>query len=185
MICRICCFCGHRKIDITDELKQKLVVVIEKLIVKYNVLTFLFGSRSEFNYLCYLIVSQLKEKYPNIKRIAYTCKSETCVLESEKQKWEEICSHLTRQDIHLLVVDEEFDYETKYKSGKASYVERNKAMIDHSDYCVFYFDENYLPKMRKYSKQSVGYYQPKSGTKIAYNYAKQKRKIIINIKKEL
>lgn len=178
---KVCCFFGHRKIEITEKLKE----TIEKLITECNVLTFLFGSRSEFNYLCYLIVSELKEKYPDIKRIAYTCKNETCVLESERQKWEEICSHITKQDLCLLVVDEEFEYETKYKSGKASYVERNQSMIDHSDYCVFYYDERYQPKIRKYSKQSIGYYQPKSGTKLAYNYAKQKRKIIINLKKEL
>ncbi len=28
--------------------------------------------------------------------------------------------------------------------------------------------------MRKHSTRSVGYYQPKSGTKVAYHYAKQK-----------
>ncbi len=35
--------------------------------------------------------------------------------------------------------------------------------------------------MRKYSKRSIGYYQPKSGTALAYAYAKQKKKLIINV----
>ena len=42
-------------------------------------------------------------------------------------------------------------------------------------------DEKYQPEMRKYSKRNIAYYQPKSGTAIAYAYARQKRKILINI----
>ena len=61
-------------------------------------------------------------------------------------------------------------------------MKRNQAMINDSDYCVFYYDEKYEPELRKYSKNSIGYYQPNSGTKLAYNYAKSKRKIIYNIK---
>lgn len=60
-------------------------------------------------------------------------------------------------------------------------MERNQAMINDSDYCVFYYDKNYQPEMRKYSKRSIGYYQPKSGTALAYAYAKQKKKIMLNI----
>ena len=54
-------------------------------------------------------------------------------------------------------------------------------MIETSDYCIFYYDENYEPEMRKYSRHSIGYYQPKSGTALAYTYAKQKKKHIINV----
>ena len=84
----------------------------------------------------------------------------------------------------MLGVEEEFEHKTKYTSGRASYVERNQAMINDGDYFIFYYDENYQPEMRKYSKRSIGYYQPKSGTSLAYDYAKQKKKIIINIKSE-
>lgn len=157
--------------------------VIEDLIVNHNVSVFLFGSRSDFDYICHLVVTELKKKYPNIKRVAYTCKNETCILESEKQKWETIYSEIYKKEVHLLGVEEEFEHKTKYTSGKASYVERNKAMIDDSDFCVFYYDESYQPEMRKKSKRSIGYYQPKSGTKIAYDYAKQKGKTILNLKK--
>lgn len=179
-----CSFFGHRKIKITEELKEQIYCVIEDLIVKYNVFTFLFGSRSEFDYLCHFTVSELKVKYPNIRRIAYTCRSETCTLESERQKYEEIYSRFQKREVHLLAVEQEFEHETKYTSGKASYIERNQAMIDDSDYCIFYFDENYKPEMRKKTKQSINYYQPKSGTKLAYTYAKQKEKIVINLKNQ-
>ncbi|MBQ8443844.1 MAG: hypothetical protein IJX25_00625 [Clostridia bacterium] len=55
-------------------------------------------------------------------------------------------------------------------------------MIDDSEYCLFYYDEDYQPEKRKSSKRSVLYYQPKSGTRLAYEYAKRKKKKVINIK---
>ena len=176
-----CSFFGHRKIEITEELKQKVKEVVEDLIINHNVLTFLFGSRSDFDYLCHLVVTELKEKYPNIIRKCYTCRSETCTLESERAHWEEVYGHFRKEKVTLLGVEEEVEHKTKYTSGRASYVERNQAMINDSDYCIFYYDENYQPEMRKYSKRSIGYYQPKSGTALAYAYAKQKKKNIYNI----
>lgn len=177
-----CSFIGHRKIEITEELIQKVREVVENLIVKNNVSTFLFGSNSEFNSLCHSIVTELKEKYSDIKRIAYTCKSEAFIFERERQRWEELYSKIEHGEIHLLGFEDEFEHKTKYISGRASYIERNRAMIDNSDYCVFYYDEKYQPKMRKYSKRSISDYQPQSGTRLAYNYAKKKGKIVINIK---
>ena len=66
-------------------------------------------------------------------------------------------------------------------AGKAAYAERNQAMICESDICVFYYNENYQPERRKESKRSIGTYQPKSGTKIAYDYAVKQKKKIINL----
>lgn len=142
----------------------------------------MFGSRSEFDTLCHQIVTDLKEIYPDIKRIAYTCKSESCVLESERKHTEKLYSYIEKREVHLLGVEEEIEHNSKYIAGKASYIERNQAMINNSDYCIFYYDECYNPPMRKYSKKRYTYYQPNSGTKIAYNYAIRKKKIIINVK---
>ena len=178
---KTCSFFGHRTIEITEDLKQKVKEIIEDLIVNHSVLTFLFGSRSDFDYLCHLVVTELKEKYPNIIRKCYTCRSETCTLESERAHWEEIYSHFRKEKVTLLGVEEEIEHKSKYTSGRASYVDRNHAMINDSDYCIFYYDENYQPEMRKQSKRSISYYQPKSGTALAYTYAKQKKKEIINI----
>ncbi len=50
------------------------------------------------------------------------------------------------------------------KAGKASYVERNRIMIDESDFGIFYMNENYFLS------------KSKSGTKIAYDYALKKSK---------
>jgi len=64
-----CCFFGHRKIDETEELKNNLCGIIENLITNEKVDTFLFGSKSEFDSLCLKTATELKEKYPHIKRI--------------------------------------------------------------------------------------------------------------------
>ncbi len=61
-------------------------------------------------------------------------------------------------------------HKTKYDAGRASYVERNQAMINDSDFCIFYYNKNYIPKTKT-----------KSGTKIAYEYALRKKKNIINL----
>lgn len=56
-------------------------------------------------------------------------------------------------------------------------IERNNALIDESDYCVFYCGENIVFQSTTNSE-----------TKFAYLYAKQKNKTIINLintKKEL
>ena len=69
MLENICCFIGHREINVTDELKEKLRVVIEHLITDEGIDTFLFGSKSHFDDLCYDIVTETKKKHPHIKRI--------------------------------------------------------------------------------------------------------------------
>ena len=85
------------------------------------------------------------------------------------------------EDYLLQYYEETYFPERCKGAGKISHVVRNQAMIDDSDYCIFYYDENYEPPMRKYSKRSIGYYQPNSGTALAYAYAKQKKKIIYNL----
>lgn len=174
-----CSFFGHRKIAITSEIEQKVKLIVEELIINKNVSLFLFGSRSDFNYLCLQVVSELKDKYPHIKRIEYTCKNETCILESEREKWENIYSKIKKDKVTLLGVEEEYEHKTKYTAGKASYIERNQAMIDDSDYCVFYIDENYQPSEQH--DKSAYLSKKRSGTKLAYAYAQRKRKKIINV----
>ena len=178
---KIYSFLGHRKIENIDVLKRKLFQIVKRLILDCNVRVFLFGSRSDFNTLCHCVVTTLKKKYPDIKKIIFTCKSESCILESDRQHWEQIFSRIHTQDVHFLAFDEEFEHKTKYAAGKARYVERNQSMIQNSDYCIFYYNENYLPPKRQYTKNSNGTYQPNSGTAIAYAYAKQKEKHIINL----
>ncbi len=163
-----CCFFGHRKIDETEELKKRLCDVIANLIVKEAVNTFLFGSRSEFDELCHETVTQMKVTYPHIKRIYVRA----------------VYKHIGDWYKDYLLESYEDTYYPEHisNSGRASYVERNQDMIDHSKFCVVYYDENYLPPRRKNSKRDLFDYQPKSGTKLAYDYALKKEKFIINVK---
>ena len=64
-----CCFFGHRMIEVTDELVNRLEKVVDDLIVEKKVDTFLFGSKSQFDKLCLQVVTELKKKYPHIRRI--------------------------------------------------------------------------------------------------------------------
>ena len=180
---KTCCFIGHRKIEMNNELFQNLRDSIENLIINCNVINFLFGSRSEFNELCHIIVSDLKKNYSNIKRIMYTCTNESCILKDKKFKFEKIFFEISKQNINLLEFEEEFEYKNKYTAGKASYIERNKEMIDNSDYCIFYFKEGYIPKHKANRTCNVLKNKLNSGTKIAYEYAIKKQKEIINFYK--
>ena len=75
-----CSFFGHRDTAQTEELKNEVRKIVERLIVEEGVDTFLFGSRSRFDDLCHLVVTELQEKYPYIRRIAYPCKHEFACL---------------------------------------------------------------------------------------------------------
>ena len=166
---KICCFIGHRKIEITAELKQAIYEYVESLIVNENVKVFLFGSRSQFDDLCYEVVTELKEKYPDIERVYVRSQYEYVGKDYES---------------YLLQFYEKTTYpESCIGAGKLSHIKRNQAMIDQSDYCLFYYDENYLPPKRKWAKRDLFAYQPKSGTALAYKYAQQKKKIIKNFYK--
>ena len=63
MYYKTCSFFGHRNVVETEELKCKLTEVIEDLIVNHSVLIFLFGSRSDLDEICNLVVTELKKKY--------------------------------------------------------------------------------------------------------------------------
>ncbi len=162
---KVCCFFGHRKINDTMELREKLQRIIENLIINEGIDTFLFGSKSQFDDLCLETTTLLKEKYPYIKR--NYIRAEYPEINKNYQKY-------------LLESYDDTYFPEKIKSaGKAVFVERNYHMIDKSSFCVVYFSADYKP-MRKNNRNTKDY-QVKSGTATAYKYAKKKGKIIINV----
>ena len=173
---KVCCFIGHRKIEKSIELKQRVEETIKALIQNKGVNIFLFGSRSEFDDLCHSIVTELQKYNPQIKRIMYTCRSEYACMKEDKEEKERIAREVTKWDIKYKDYDGSMMSDRLWSAGKASYVERNQDMINASDYCVFYYNEHYQPPKRKYSKRSVGEYQPKSGTALAFDYANQRKR---------
>lgn len=180
--CKSCSFFGHREIEESEGLEERLFEVIESLI-NNGVTTFLFGSRSEFDALCHSVVTKLREKYPEVTRVAYDTKSECSTLEENRAELEKSYSEFLKREVSLLGYEQVIKPDKVWKTGKASYVERNQAMINDSDYCVVYYNENYTPKQRLVSDKSVSgiWTSNKSGTFLAYKYALQKKKEIINV----
>lgn len=162
-----CCFIGHRNVTASIDLSCKIRLTVKKLIEEDGVSNFLFGSRSRFDDLCRDIVAELKNEYPDVK-LTYV-----------RERYPRIPAYY--ESYLLESYDATFMPKKLENAGMATYVERNKIMIDDSDFCVFYYDENYNPPMKKRHKQARSCFQPKSGTKIAYSYAIQKKKRIVNL----
>lgn len=162
VISKTCCFLGHRKVKITEELKTKLKKEIENLIVFKKVDVFLFGSRSQFEDLCYDIVTDLKQKY-DIKRVYVRAEYKNISKEYKDG---------------LLTAYEDTYFPINLKSGVSVYIKRNEEMINKSKFCLFYYNEKYVP--------TTGYgavYTNKnqnSGTYLSYHYAVKNKKHIIN-----
>ena len=154
---KACCFFGHRKIDKTPELIDRLTKEIEVLITEKDVGIFYFGSKSQFDDLCHKVVTELKEKYQHIKRVYV------------RSAYQHIPDWY--EDSLLQHYEDTYFPEHIEKAGRASYVERNQEMINKSDFCVVYYDENYAPPRRRNSRRDLTDYQPKSGTKVALDYA--------------
>ena len=79
-----------------------------------------------------------------------------------------------------LAYDEVANNERWVNSCKASYILRNKAMIDDSDYCVFFYNVNYNVTDKVLSNKMI-IRKRESGTKQMYEYAQKKGKNIINL----
>ncbi|MBQ3494769.1 MAG: DUF1273 family protein [Clostridia bacterium] len=133
---------------------------------------FLFGSKSKFVDLCYKIATDLQKDYPHIKRISFPTKGEFVCTVQEKIEFEKRIKSFFNVD--LINDFEEIDYNVQnHLYGVASYVQRNKYMIDKSDICVFFYDENY----QAVKEGKGGMIRPRnSGTKIALDYAERKGK---------
>lgn len=140
-------FIGHRKINDTPELRERLNYILMYLIENGTV-NFIFGDNSAFNSLCYDIITLLKEKHPAIKRIKF-------------RKDYEDTDDYTMQFL-IKGFEECICPKGVGKAGVASYVERNQVIIRESDVCIFYYDENYLPPRRKIGKRYLTDYQPKA-----------------------
>ena len=158
---KACSFFGHRDTPQTEELKEKVREVVERLIVEEGVDTFLFGSRSKFDELCHMVVTELKEKYPHIQRIAYLCKHECGCLVGAGMEQKRRIKELTGRDVYVPEYEDIKKSDRVNSAGRASYVERNQWIIDDSFFSVFFYNERYK--------------RTKSGIKFVWMYAKNKQ----------
>ncbi len=147
----LCSIFGHRKIE-TDINLQELKNVLKNLISERNVDTFYFGGFSEFDDLCHSVISQLKNESPHIKRV-FCLSDERHLRITKRPKW---LKDEDYEDFIYLPLSFDWWYQRIYY--------RNCAMIDDSDFVLFYVTE----------KENSGAYK-------AFKYAKSKKKNIINI----
>lgn len=165
-----CCFVGHRRIAQTEKVEKSLRVTLRNLL-EQGVTRFIFGDHSEFNTLCYEIVTELKKEIPQIRRIHYR----TDYPDADDYTMQFLLDGYEDSICPTGVAG----------TGKAVYVKRNQAMIHDSDICVFYFNDEYMPPAHRVSNKAISSNQPKSGTRLAYEYAQANGKEIINVYRRL
>lgn len=163
----IATFIGHHKIQNNELLTVQIKRTVLNLIDEKQVDTFLFGSRSDFNSLCLEVVTELQKERPQIRRVYV--RAEYPYISKDYE------------DYLLGSYDATYIPENVVDAGKAAYVERNYHMIDKADLCIFYYDENYKPPLKPATRGRITRDQPKSGTKVAYEYAIRQQKEIINL----
>ncbi len=175
------CFIGHRTVDNAEQVKTKLFGILSTLISN-GADTFIFGSRSDFNSLCWEAVTELQEQFPHLKRISYNAPHETAFTsKAERESCEQFFSRIAKCEVHYTDYEEAVSSTKSINANKNAYIMRNQEMIDNSDVCIFYYNKDYLPPKRKAPNKFLPDYQPKSGTAIAYAYAVQKKKQIYNM----
>ncbi|MDE7216131.1 MAG: hypothetical protein K2O08_04925, partial [Clostridia bacterium] len=168
-------FIGHKYVNNMEEVIQKIEQTLEKLIVEQGADEFLFVNHSQFESLCYDVVTRLKLRYQNIKRvyIGFPC--------------EEI-----RKKHHRLLLSkyDRTEYPERLKrSGVMSIIRQNEAAVDMCDLLITYYDKNYKTDFPYYEKINISYVsdgsQPQSETKITLNYAFRKDKDFVNLFEDL
>ena len=149
---KVCSFFGHRELDIDEKFLVKVEKTIIDLIEKEKITTFLFGGLGMFDDLCYKVVSKLKEKYVNIKRVM-CLHDPRHMRESKRLKW---------------MKEEQYEnfvhFSLQYDYWRKRIYFRNLEMINISDVVVFFVHET-----------------ENSGAYKALQYAKKMKKLIINL----
>ena len=148
-------FIGHRHAPETEALTAQIKEVVRALIEDEGADTFLFGSKSAFDTLCYEAVTELKEAFPHIRRVYM------------RTAYEEADDYTLK---YLLKGYEETIFPAGVAgAGVLSYIKRNQAMVDACDLLVTFCEPKDPYKSRK------------SGTRIAVQYAQRKKKRIFNL----
>ena len=144
------CF-GHFDVDITDDLVARTKTEIDRAI-EDGVRIFLFGGRSNFDDLCYDLVTEKKNANSqlNIKRVF------CFALDKQLRKPPRWFVRKEYQALDCQTKDFEYWYTAIYY--------RNLAMIDQSDLILFWVEE----------RENSGAYK-------TYQYAVKKHKHIVNL----
>ncbi|MBE6644488.1 MAG: hypothetical protein E7612_03805 [Ruminococcaceae bacterium] len=147
---KICSFFGHREIEVTNSLYATVTAEILRA-VDFGCRIFYFGGYGEYDALCYKIVTELQKRIPDIKRIY-------CVAREEYLR--KMVRYFNKDDYDDIIF-----LQPSFNGWYKSIYFRNCAMIDESDYIIFYAEE----------RENSGAYK-------AFKYAKKrKEKCVINL----
>jgi uncharacterized phage-like protein YoqJ len=151
---KICCFTGHRKIDV--ESMQILSILLDKALsslLANGVTVFRAGGAVGFDTLAALKVIELRAKDPNIRLDLFLpCREQA-------DKWDErsreYYSYIISKADNVIYVRE------NYVNG--CMLERNRRMVEGSDFCIGFCTSK------------------KGGSAYTLNYAKKKNVRVINL----
>lgn len=146
---KTCCFFGHRHLyDSESSIYKLLINTIEPLIIDSGFTEFLFGGYGAFDALAHRAADELKKSHADIKTVyvqAYY-KPHDANMESIQRRYDEV---------HYPELEE--------KPPRFAITYRNRAMIDSSEFCIFYVRRDH------------------GGAFDAMQYAKRKGKAMINL----
>ena len=149
---KICSFFGHREITVSEKIYATVTAEILKS-VDFGCRVFYFGGYGDFDRLCYQIVTEIKTINPNIHITRVYCVAREEYLRKRVR-------YFNPDDY-----DEVIFLEPSFSGWYKSIYYRNCAMIDKSNYVIFYTEQ----------RESSGAFK-------AYNYAKKKRnKRLVNL----
>lgn len=148
---KICSVFGHCDVEITDDLTNRTRTEIDRA-VSEGVGTFLFGGRSDFDDLCYSLVTEKRNAEPELGIRRVFC----FALDKQLRKPP---SWFVRKEYEALECPiKEFDY------WYTSIYYRNIAMIDSSDLILFWVEK----------RENSGAYK-------TFKYAVKKHKRYVNL----
>ena len=83
-------------------------------------------------------MTELKEKYPYIRRVAYLCKHETACLVGAGMEEQRRIKEIAGRDVYVREFEDIKKSDRVNSAGRAAYVERNQWIIDNSDFVLFF-----------------------------------------------
>ena len=175
MIIRSCSLFGHNVIKDEIALKHSLHMAIENLVTRHDVYNYLFGTRSAFYNICHEVLLELKQKYPQIKMTIFLCEKENAYYLDEVDAQKELLNNLFRKEMNVLGFDHIIKVEKTKYARKVSYIVRNQAIVDATQFCLLYYREELSTKLCMGSNLMT-LRQKESGTKIIMEYSKKKDK---------
>lgn len=125
-----CCFAGHSRLYSTDEIYNKLINLIEDLIIKEKVTEFFVGNYGCFDRLSARAVKSLKERHPSI-----TLSLVIPYLTAEINQYKE--DYYQKYDC-LLIADIPENTPKKFHILKC-----NEYMVKNSDFLICYVDKTW------------------------------------------